>query len=221
MILLAKTGIVLLGYLLGAIPFGFLVVRWGTGKDIRQVASGRTGGTNAFRAAGAWAGILTGVLDVAKGALSVWLARAFFPEDIWVQTLAPLAAIMGHNYSIYLIERNEKGRIQLRGGAGAAPFAGGALAFWPPSILIVLVLGALIWYFVGYASVTTMSAALIVTVIFILRFFNAASPWQYILYGFIGELLLLWALRPNIRRLIQGNERLVGWRARRKSSPEQ
>ncbi len=218
--LLAKTGIVLLGYMLGAIPFGLLIVKLSTGKDIRQVASGRTGGTNAFRAAGAFAGILTGVLDVTKGAAAVWIAQAIYPNDPWVQILAPLAAIMGHNYSIYLIERNEKGEIQLRGGAGAAPCAGGAFALWPPSIIFLLVIGGLVWYFVGYASVTTMSVGIVIATIFIIRFFNFGDPWQYIFYGILAEFLLLWALRPNIRRLIQGNERLVGWRARRKKGKQ-
>ena len=68
--LLVEASVVLLAYVLGSIPFGLLIVKISTGKDIRDVASGRTGGTNAGRAAGTWAGILTGLLDGAKGAVA-------------------------------------------------------------------------------------------------------------------------------------------------------
>src|SRR5674476_382008 len=94
--------LVLLGYLLGSIPTGLIIVKLKTGKDIRQVESGRTGGTNAMRAAGFWAGLLTAFLDILKGLLAVWLAQRFSPDNQWVHALAPIAAILGHNYSLYL-----------------------------------------------------------------------------------------------------------------------
>lgn len=89
------------GYLIGSIPFGMLIVKSKTGKDIRQVESGRTGGTNAVRAAGFWAGLLTAILDISKGAAAVWLAQVIVPTNNWIHVLAPLAAIIGHNYSIF------------------------------------------------------------------------------------------------------------------------
>ena len=67
-------GIILLAYLLGSVPFGLLIVKLKTGKDVREVESGRTGGTNAMRAAGFWAGFITAMLDILKGAGAVWLA---------------------------------------------------------------------------------------------------------------------------------------------------
>src|SRR5512143_3605527 len=100
---------VLLGYILGSIPFGYVWVKLISGKDIRHVASGRTGGTNAARAAGAGAGILTALMDIGKSAASVWLAEVITPTHHWIHVLAPLAAIMGHNYSIFLLERRSKG----------------------------------------------------------------------------------------------------------------
>jgi len=206
---------VVLGYLIGSIPFGWVVVKLSTGRDIREVESGRTGGTNALRAAGVWAGIATALLDILKGACAVWVARWLTAGNAWAESLAPLAAILGHNYSLYLIERGADGRIKLRGGAGAAPCAGGAMALWAPSVLILVPLGALILYFVGYASVATMSVGLVVATIFALRYFAGLSEWQNILYGLLAFGAMLWALRPNIKRLIDGNERLVGLRARR------
>lgn len=217
---LKAAGMALLGYILGSIPFGLLIVKLGTGKDIRTVASGRTGGTNAFRAAGLVAGLFTAALDILKGAASVWIAKAIFPGDVWTHIMAPLGSILGHNYSLFLLERDEKGKLRFRGGAGGAPCTGGALGLWPPSVLIIAGIGALVWYFIGYASVTTMSIGLVTLTIFVLRYFNPGDPWQYILYGVIAEIFLLWSLRPNIQRLIQGNERLVGWRANRKKAKQ-
>ncbi len=207
--------ILVLAYLLGAIPFGLIIVKVRTGKDIRRIESGRTGGTNAMRAAGWGAGILTVVFDILKGAGAVWMARAVGGSP-WLEVFAPLMAICGHNYSIFLMERDEKGRLRLRGGAGGAPSAGGAFGLWPPILLIIIPLGFAIFYGIGYASVTTMSVALITTVVFAVRAALGLSPWQYVLYGLLAEALLVWALRPNIRRLRNGTERLHGWRAKRR-----
>jgi len=207
--------IILASYLIGSVPYGWLVVKIFSGKDVRQIESGRTGGTNAMRAAGIGAGILTAILDILKGAASVWLAKAV-TDNVWLHILAPLAVILGNNYSIFLAERDANGRLRLRGGAGGAACVGGSLGLWAPSVLIILPLGALVFFGIGYASVTTMSAALIATVIFAVRAQLGLSPWQYILYGILAELLLLWALRPNIRRLKEGTERLHGWRAKRR-----
>jgi acyl phosphate:glycerol-3-phosphate acyltransferase len=215
MFILSIIIIILASYLIGAIPFGLLIVRIKSGKDIRLVESGRTGGTNAFRAAGIWAGVGTALFDGAKAASAVWLSRYLAPGNHWLETIAPLVAIVGHNYSIFLAERREDGRMHLRGGAGGAPCAGGAFGLWAPSLIIILPIALSILFFGGYASVATMSIAFVSIVIFTLRTILSASPWQYIVYGIIAESLLVWALRPNIKRLIQGNERLVGFRARK------
>src|ERR671924_11671 len=105
-------GVVILGYLLGSIPFGLLIVKLKTGKDVRTVESGRTGGTNVVRAAGLGAGLLTALLDVLKGAVSVWIAEAILPQNPLIHILAPLAAILGHNYSLFLIRRDENGKLR-------------------------------------------------------------------------------------------------------------
>lgn len=206
---------ILLSYLIGSIPFGLLIVKARTGKDVRQIESGRTGGTNAMRAAGFWAGFFTALLDILKAASTVWIVRAL-GLGVWVQVFAPLAAILGHNYSIFLAERKD-GKFRLGGGAGGAASVGGALGLWAPSILIVFPVGFFIFFAVGYASITTMSVALIAMVIFVVRAIMGSSPWQYILYGLFAELLLVWALRPNIKRLMEGNERLHGWRSKKKT----
>lgn len=213
--------VLILSYILGSIPFGLIIVKLTTGKDIRAVASGRTGGTNAMRAAGPIAGLGTAVMDTLKGAGAVWLASALVPGTIWLKVFAPIMAILGHNYSIFLTERDERGRLRLRGGAGGAPTVGGAAAIWLPVLLIVLPVGAIMLFVIGYASVTTMSAALVCAIVFAVRAWKFGQPWQFILYGLIAEALAIWTLRPNIKRLIEGKERVVGLRARKKKPKSQ
>jgi glycerol-3-phosphate acyltransferase PlsY len=147
----------------------------------------------------------------------VWAAELITPESHWVHVIAPVAAIIGHNYSIFLPERDENGKIvRLRGGAGGAPSVGGAIGLWPPSILIILPLGILTFFSLGIASVTTMSVALFAIVIFAVRAAQGFMPWFDVTYGVLAEILLIWALRPNIQKLFAGQERVVkyslyGW----------
>ena len=216
-------GVVILGYIIGSIPFGLLIVRMKTGKDIRTIESGRTGGTNAVRAAGLGAGLLTAALDVLKGAAAVWVARALLPDAQLFHVLAPIAAILGHNYSLFLISRDEYGKLRFHGGAGGAPALGGAMGLWLPIFPIVLIAGALIWFTLGIASITTMAIGLVVTIVFSVYSSVGLLEPIHILYGVIAELLLLWALRPNIKKLLTGNERVVkfslnGWLRARKEA---
>lgn len=221
---------VLLGYLVGSIPFGYLIVKISTGKDLRNVESGRTGGTNAARAAGLWAGLLTAVLDILKGAVAVWIARYFtgsgFTDHTLIHVLAPIAAILGHNYSFYMMERDEQGRLKFRGGAGGATAIGGAMGLWFPMFPIAFFAGAAIWFTLGIASVTTIAVGALVIVIFAIRAALNMQPQIEIWYGILAELLLIWALRPNIQKLLAGNERVIkyslnGWlRARREARQE-
>ena len=200
-------------YLIGSIPFGLLIVWIVRGTDLRTIESGRTGGTNAMRAAGFLAGLFTAVFDVLKGTAAVWVADALLPGVIWVKVAAALLAIMGHNYSVFLIEKRAKGGIRLRGGAGGAPAFGGAIGLWPTAGLIIFPLGLLVYVFIGYASMTTMSVAFFATLIFIFRAAQGLVPWEYVGYGVGALIIVLWALRPNLKRLRDGDERLVGLRA--------
>lgn len=213
-------GVLVLSYLIGSIPFGLVIVRLRTGKDIRTVESGRTGGTNVMRAAGLPYGVATAILDMLKALVCVIIARHAVPGNHWLEVLAPVAAVLGHNYSIFLLQRDENGRVSIRGGAGGASSVGGATGLWPPIILIILPVAGLILYFIGYASVATLSVPLICLVVFAYLYLTAGSPWEYLIYGVLTFFILAWALRPNISRLMAGNERLIGYRARkRKQEP--
>jgi len=213
-------GILLLAYFFGSIPFGLIAVKLRTGKDIREIGSGRTGTTNTLRAAGATAAILTLLFDILKGAGAVWLARWLMPDNAWMEVLAPVAAILGHNYSIFLAERNEDGHLRLRGGAGGAPALGGALGLYPTSIFVLVPISLLVYFGVGYASVTTMGVPLIAIIIFGIRAWMGLSPWTFVFYLLIVEIILLWALRPNIRKLLNGTERGISWRTRKPKDKE-
>jgi acyl phosphate:glycerol-3-phosphate acyltransferase len=215
--ILLVLAVLLVAYLLGSIPFGWVMVKLITGRDIRGIESGRTGGTNAWRAAGGLAGALTAILDGAKAAVSVWIVRWLIPADLplfhWIEVAAPLLAILGHNYSIYLLERHETtGKVRFRGGAGGAPCMGGAAGLWMPALIYVLPLALVVYFVVGYASLTTLSIALFSTLVFAVLVSLDLMPWQYILYGLVSLGLLAWALRPNLERLRQGTERLHGLR---------
>jgi acyl phosphate:glycerol-3-phosphate acyltransferase len=218
--LLVEASVILLAYVLGSIPFGLLIVKISTGKDIRQVASGRTGGTNAGRAAGTWAGVLTGILDGAKAAAAVWIAQGVSPCNHWLHVVAGLAAILGHNYSIFIVQRDEQGHLRLHGGAGGGPTVGGAIGLWWPSAFIVLPIAILVFVGIGYASITTLSIAVITTALFAVRYALGLSPLPDLFYGLIAIAMLAWALRPNIRALIEGRERFHGWRPWRKKKQE-
>lgn len=201
------------GYLLGSFPSGVVYVKLFTGQDVRQVGSGRTGGTNAMRAAGFWAGVLTAFSDIFKSTLAVWLAQWLLPAEAraWGMVLAGLGAILGHNHSLFL---------GFKGGAGGATCVGGAIAMWPWIAPIAVLEGALILYFVGYASVATIMAAITVTAVFAYLAYLGMLSWTFVWYGVGSVILLAWALRPNFARLIRGEERLVGLRAKRRAALE-
>jgi len=200
----------LFGYLVGAIPFGYLVVKLFKGIDIRRVGSGRTGGTNAIRAAGPIAGLLTGAGDIAKGTLAVWGAgwlgtQLNLSSPAAAQVLAGLMAVVGHNYSVFL---------SWKGGAGTGPNVGVAAGFWFPALFILLPLVPILLVATGYASVTSLTIAGLVPILFAMRALVAKAPWEYAVYGILAGTLVVWALRPNIARLKAGTERLVGPRAK-------
>ncbi len=215
MVTLTSIGVLVLAYLIGSIPFGVIIVKVFSGKDVRQVESGRTGGTNAMRAAGIWAGLATALLDVSKGLGAVLFTHILVAgSHVWLDVLAPFLSIIGHNYSAFLIERGKDGRLHFRGGAGGAPCLGGAIGLWLPILFVIAPFGAAIYYFGGYASLTTISIALLSTIVFAYRAWLGLNPWQYAIYGLLAFIALAWSLKPNIKRLLEGNERVVGLRAK-------
>ncbi len=116
-------------YVIGAIPWGIVVVFIFTGKDIRKMGSGRTGGTNVMRAAGLLAGASTAILDVMKGVASGWIADALVPGNVWVKVLAAVIALLASTKSIFYTERDAQGKLQLKGRRGRGDRIGGGDCF--------------------------------------------------------------------------------------------
>lgn len=205
----------LIGYIFGAIPFGWIFVKLTEGIDLREVKSGRTGGTNAMRAAGPVVGVLTALGDVLKGAVAIWLARALFSTVLsavwlpWAEVVVGLMAIVGHNWSIFL---------GWSGGAGTGPNVGWSSAVWWPiaPIAAAVVLGVIL--LTGMASVASLAMGAVIPITFAILYFATdviTSP-AYFVGGILTLLVVTWALRPNIRRIVEGTERMVGPAAKRR-----
>ena len=203
-----------LAYLIGSIPSGLLVVKVATGKDVREIESGRTGGTNAMRAAGPLAGLLTAILDISKGAAAVWVGKSLFSGSDWIIAINGLLAILGHNYSAFLVKRNENGNLHFQGGAGGATTLGVAIGLWVNSWLVILPIAGLVYLLIGYASLTTISIALSTMGIFTVKAIEGATPWVYAVLGAAAVGIVLFALKPNIQRIKEGTERRVHLLAR-------
>jgi len=192
-------GVFVVCYLIGSIPMGLVLTRIATGRDIRQVGSGRTGATNVLRGAGPWVAFLTILGDGLKGFAAVLIARIVLKTNT-AEAIAGLMAVIGHNYSIF---------INFRGGAGTVATIGGAVSIWPWSAAILILVGAGVIAATQYASLGSIAIAVVVPILMALRIWQAGESWIYLLFGIGTSILTLWALRPNIRRLLEGCERRV------------
>jgi glycerol-3-phosphate acyltransferase PlsY len=199
----------LIGYLLGAIPVGILVCRL-KGVDPRQYGSGRTGGTNVYRATGSKAlGAATAAGDVVKGLLAVFVARALFPEVPLAQALAGVGAVAGHNWSAY---------IRFKGGAGAMTNYGALFALSPFTCVVGILVGLGAFSLSQIASVGTLMVSwaagimliiLAITGVDVNPFVDRQIAVDQMVYGIGQAVLITYALRPNIMRLVRGEERRV------------
>jgi glycerol-3-phosphate acyltransferase PlsY len=185
-----------LGYFLGSFPSGYLISKlWGV--DILRHHSGRTGGTNVFRVLGLLPALLTGALDLGKGALAVWAASQISGLPV-AEVLAGAAAILGHNYSFAL---------RFRGGAGVGTSLGalGAI-YWPGGVGLVILL-VLVIAITRYASVGSLTVLTVMPFLLLALSLAGIVASIYILYGVLAWIIIVNAHRPNIQRLRQGTER--------------
>ena len=193
---------VVLAYLLGSFPAGYLLGRlWGV--NVLEWGSGRTGGTNVLRSAGVLPALATGALDVGKGALAVWLAGQIAPEasQAATQVLAGAAVILGHNHSIFL---------HFRGGAGVGTSLGAlGVIYWPAAVALLVLLLVVI-AITRYASVGSLTVTTLMPVILLVLGVTDTLPLTYVGYGLLAWAIIVYSHRPNIRRLIQGTERRLG-----------
>ena len=190
--------IALLGaaYLVGAIPFSFLVARWFGVEDVRRVGSGNVGATNVMRAAGKAAGLLAFALDAAKGAAAAFLAGVIEPPG---SILPPLAAVLGHMYPVWLC---------FRGGKGVATGAGAFVPLAPAATGIACVVFAVALALTRYVSVGSIAAATTL----VAAAFALGSPPAVAWSAALVAGLVVWKHRGNVRRLANGTESRVGGR---------
>lgn len=190
--------LVIFGYLLGAIPIGYVVGR-AFGVDVRQVGSGNIGTANVLRAAGKWAAILTLLGDMLKGFFPVVLATVLV-ESEWLHAAVALAAIAGHCWPVFL---------RFKGGKAVATGAGTSIGLAP-----VVGLGLFaFWWAVVLLSRYTSLGAIAVMLVSPLAFVLTGQPLPYVVYTVVGGALVLYRHRENARALVEGTERKVGQKA--------
>ena len=182
----------IVAYLLGSIPFGYLIVRGKSGADIRETGSGGTGATNVSRRAGKAAGVLTLLLDAAKGCVAVLIARAVSGED-WVIAAAAIAALVGHIFPLWL---------GFRGGKGVATGVGIFLVLAPIALLCAGIVFVAVVVLTRYVSLGSLTAAALIPVLVWLQ----SDSQSLVVAAVAGALLIVFAHRGNIQRLASGTE---------------
>jgi len=185
--------IFLAAYVCGSIPFGLLLGKLFGAKDVRKTGSGNIGATNVARSAGLSAGILTLVLDAAKGAVPVWLVRHYFPDHAAFQILAGLGALAGHCFPVWL---------KFRGGKGVATAAGVFLVLCLPAALLALLVFALV---VGFWRYVSLAAAMPLLVYFLWAP-HFAPPISVTVGSLAAAMLIVYKHDANLQRLVEGTE---------------
>jgi glycerol-3-phosphate acyltransferase PlsY len=186
----------LLGYVLGAIPFGLLLTRAAGLGDVREIGSGNIGATNVLRTGSKRLAAATLILDAAKGAGAVLIARAIWADLPQAEGLAAIGAFLGHLYPVWL---------GFKGGKGVATLIGIVLALNWPSGLVMMGAWVLTFVLTRWSSVGGMAAAIAAPVA---AFFFGRIDLTILLIGF--ALLVIWKHRANIARLARGEEPKVG-----------
>jgi glycerol-3-phosphate acyltransferase PlsY len=185
-------------YLLGSIPFGLLLTRAFGRGDVRNVGSGNIGATNVARAAGLLAGVLTLVLDLAKGAAAVLLAEKLSNGSATWMTIAAFAPLLGHCFPVWL---------RFKGGKGVATAAGIFLALSPLACLAAVILFILVVLFWRYVSLGSVFAAAAMPLLIYFLWAPPHAPPLVITIGTLAvSLLVIYKHGGNLRRLAEGTE---------------
>jgi glycerol-3-phosphate acyltransferase PlsY len=193
--------IILVAYLLGSVPWGYLIPRLLRGIDIRQYGSGNIGMANVLRTVGGALASLVLLLDVGKGALSVLIAWWLTGHSPVPEVVAGFMALIGHDYPVFL---------KFKGGRGVATGLGCTFVMAPYVALIASGAFTLIVLRSRYISLGSVAAAAIAPALFCVFAAFGMYPWIYLYFMGIGGAIVIYQHRGNIKRLIQGTERKVG-----------
>jgi len=190
---------ILIAYLIGAIPFGYLLVRWTTGNDVRSSGSGNIGATNVYRTTGRAAGVATLLLDVAKGYVAVFIAAKMTADDPLWMSLSALAVMAGHAFPVFL---------KFHGGKAVASFIGAFLYLTPLPLAAVLVL-----FVITVAATKAISAGSILAAgTFPLGVWLILHPPAPVLIAsLIAGAFIVYRHKSNMKRLRAGSENRFSW----------
>jgi glycerol-3-phosphate acyltransferase PlsY len=225
MIYVMYIAVVIIGYLIGSIPFGVILTRIFAKKDVRQVGSGKIGMTNVMRAAGKKAAALALLLDLSKGALSAYFAMLVFKSAYviglvdnasyimyYAEALASMAAVAGHTWSVFL---------KFTGGRGVNTFLGGLLVmYWPAAIFggsLMIVVG-LVSRYMSLGSIFGAVAAFVMLIIIAFVKSYSVEYMTYTTYTLICAVFIFFMHRDNVTRLVSGTERRLGKNAESKET---
>jgi glycerol-3-phosphate acyltransferase PlsY len=190
---------ILIAYLLGAIPFGYLLTRFVTGKDVRSEGSGNIGATNVMRSAGRAAGIATLVLDMAKGYAAVWIAGWLTDGSSGWMADAALAVMVGHAFPIFL---------GFKGGKAVATFFGAFLCLTPiPALaaMIVFVITVTVTRYISAGSV--LAAATFPLGVWLIQH----ATLNEVIVAVIAAGIVVYRHKENLRRIRVGKESVFRW----------
>jgi glycerol-3-phosphate acyltransferase PlsY len=194
----------LLAYLLGAIPFGYLLVRLTTGGDVRAAGSGNIGATNVLRTTGRAAGVVTLLLDIGKGFAAVWLASRLTEGSALWMSCAALAVMAGHTYPVFL---------GFKGGKAVASWVGAFLYLAPAPLaatLVVFVVTVAVSKYVSLGSV--LAAGLLPLAVWLI----SHPPLPVVAAAFVAGAFIIWRHKPNLERIRAGEEHVLSFRGKRK-----
>ena len=194
----ASPVLVFVAYLLGSIPFGLILTKLLSAKDVRQHGSGNIGATNVSRVAGPVAGILTLLLDALKGAAAVWLAGHFTAHSARWMVLAGVAALVGHCFPVWL---------RFNGGKGVATALGVFVLLCPIAALAGFTLFLLIFVFWRYISLASITAAAAMPLLIYFLWAPPHAPPLAVTFGALfAAALVIYKHRTNLQRLLSGSE---------------
>jgi glycerol-3-phosphate acyltransferase PlsY len=191
-----------IAYVLGAIPFGYLLVRWTTGADVRAGGSGNIGATNVLRTTGRAAGIATLLLDIGKGYLAVWIAGRISDRDVTAMCVAALTVMAGHAYPVFL---------RFKGGKAVASFVGAFLCLTPLALGAVLVVFVVVVAWTRYISMgSVVSAATFPLAVWLMQ-----KDLTMLATAAIAGAFIIYKHTSNIQRLHAGTEHVFTFGARK------
>ena len=197
---------ILFAYLIGCIPFGYLLVKLTTGRDVRASGSGNIGATNVLRTTGRAVAVATLLLDIAKGSFTVLHTEHLMRNDpanqvMWM-SVAALAVMAGHAYPVFL---------KFKGGKAVATFIGAFLVLTPVPMLATLLVFVIVVAASGYISAASvLCAAMFPLAVWMIDH----PPAPVLISAFIAGAFIVWRHKSNIARLRAGNESVFRWRRR-------